>query len=118
MFWFKPKALKKIRDYDFKYDDFPDEPLAGDGTIGHAFERVYCFAAQSEGYYSGWLMTEHFALNELTSVSYVLTTKFSSVTDAVRNKLFTNLREYPKVYDFLRSIYRFFKRILRRAGVE
>ena len=87
--------------------------MPGDGVIGHAFERIYCFAAQSEGFYSGWLMTEYFALNELTSVSYVLTTKFSSVSDAVRNKLFTNLREHPKLYDFLRSIYRFCKKILR-----
>jgi len=63
-------------------------------------------------------MTDYFALNEITSVSHELSTKFSSVSDAVRNKLFTNLREYPKLYDFLRSIYRFFKKILRRTGVS
>jgi rhamnosyltransferase len=113
MFWFRPKALKKIKEYGWKYEDFPDEPMPGDGALGHAFERVYCFAAQSEGYYSAWLMTDYFALGEITSVSYELSTKFSTVSNAIRNALFTNLREYPRFYNFLRSIYRFFKRMLR-----
>lgn len=33
MFWFRPKALKTLIDYDWKYEDFPKEPNANDGTI-------------------------------------------------------------------------------------
>jgi rhamnosyltransferase len=113
MFWFKPEALRKIMKHDWEYEDFPDEPMPGDGTIGHAFERIYCLAAQSEGYYSAWVMIDYFMPVEITSISYILSTKFSSVSDAIRNSLFINLRGYPKLYNFLRSIYRFFKRVLR-----
>jgi len=72
MFWFRPKALQKLIDHDWKYDEFPGEPLATDGTLSHAFERLYCFAAQSEGYYSAWVMTVFNASTEITSLNHLL----------------------------------------------
>jgi len=72
MFWFRTKALKKFIDSNWKYEDFPGEPMPFDGTISHAFERLYCYAAQSEGYYSGWVMTVENASTEITSLSYLL----------------------------------------------
>ena len=72
MFWFRTKALKRFIDEDWKYEDFASEPMPFDGTISHAFERLYCYAAQSEGYYSGWVMTVENASTEITSLSYLL----------------------------------------------
>ena len=84
MFWFRTKALKKVIDYELKYGDFPDEPLPEDGTLGHAFERVYCFAAQSEGFYSAWVMTDKFALNEITSMSFILSSAKPTLYGTIR----------------------------------
>lgn len=60
-FWAKTQALKKIFDIEWKYEDFPDEPMPSDGTISHAIERIFPFIAQDAGYMSGWLMTEDYA---------------------------------------------------------
>ena len=114
MFWFKTKALKKIIDYDLKYEDFPNEPLPEDGTLGHAFERVYCFAAQSEGYYSAWVMTDSFATNELTSMSYVLSAAKPTLYGTIRKSLVEWLRKYPTPFKFLQKHYRKCKQTLKR----
>lgn len=45
MFWARPDAIKQILDKDYTYEDFPDEPLANDGTMLHVIERIiasYC----------------------------------------------------------------------------
>jgi rhamnosyltransferase len=74
MFWFRPKALKVLFDYDWKYEDFPSEPNHWDGTLLHALERIYAFAVQHEGYYSAWVMTDKFARVELTNLYFMLRT--------------------------------------------
>ena len=35
-FWCKTRALRKIFERDWKYEDFQDEPLPSDGTLSHA----------------------------------------------------------------------------------
>jgi rhamnosyltransferase len=68
-FWYRSKALQPLFEYNFDYDDFPPEPLEQrDGTILHAIERLYPFAAQNEGYYTGWLMSDNFAKFEVTNL--------------------------------------------------
>ena len=118
MFWFRVNALKKLIDYDFKYDDFPDEPLPVDGSLGHAFERIYCYAAQSEGYYSAWLMNDNAISTELTSLNYILTKKQNTVLGQLRKDIVELLRKSPGLYVFLRKIYRFFKKMLRKLRVR
>jgi len=114
MFWFKPKALKKLVDYDWKYEEFPEEPLPVDGSLGHAVERIYCFAAQSEGYYSGWVMTEDFSATELTTLWYILTRhQLHSPWGLLKRNLVIGLKRRPGLYIFLRNIYRKCKMALR-----
>lgn len=50
VFWAKVDALKKIFDYEWHYDDFPEEPLPKDATISHAIERVLPYVALDAGY--------------------------------------------------------------------
>jgi len=111
MFWFRPKALKKVKDHGFTYEDFPPEPLGEDGTISHAFERIYGFAAQSEGYYSAWIMTNTFATTEVTTLSYLLAKKQTKIWGATRQILFNRLRKHQRLYVFLRFFYRIPKKI-------
>ncbi len=72
IFWCRPKALKPLFSYDWKYEDFPEEPLAVNGTISHAIERARGYIAQHEGYYPGWILSDQFAKIELTNLTFML----------------------------------------------
>ena len=50
MFWARPQALKGIVGKDWKYEDFPEEPLPNDGSKLHALERILGAQAESLGY--------------------------------------------------------------------
>ncbi len=61
VFWCKTNAMKKLFDISWTYEDFPDEPLASDGTISHAIERILGYVAQDMGYDTGTIMTSSYA---------------------------------------------------------
>ncbi len=61
VFWFRPKALAPLFAKGWQHTDFPEEPLAQDGTISHAIERIYPFAAQEAGYYPAVVMSRDYA---------------------------------------------------------
>ena len=72
-FWFKSDALKTLFDLDLKYSDFPDEPTQNrDGTIMHVIERIYPYAAQQRGFYTGWLISDDYAKMEVTNLYKML----------------------------------------------
>lgn len=72
IFWFRPIALKKLFDFDWQYEDFPEEPLKENGTISHAIERIHPFVAQDAGYYPAWALSTSFASLEMTNLHYML----------------------------------------------
>lgn len=71
MFWVRTKALKALFDHDWKYDEFPKEPIDTDATVLHAIERIYPFVVQHEGYYPGWVMSDWFARIEITNWEFI-----------------------------------------------
>ncbi|MCI9592462.1 MAG: rhamnan synthesis protein F [Lachnospiraceae bacterium] len=71
-FWFRPRALESLFNKRWEYEDFPHEPLAPDGTLLHAIERIYPFVAQEAGYYSGYITTIEYAEMEYTNWDYIL----------------------------------------------
>lgn len=52
MFWARSSALKKLFDHVFSWEDYPAEPLAFDGSMLHAIERLLPFIAEDAGYSS------------------------------------------------------------------
>lgn len=50
MFWARPAALMPIIALGLTIEDFPTEPLANDGTIAHAIERLFTLAAECAGH--------------------------------------------------------------------
>lgn len=72
MFWFRPAALEKLLGMEWSYADFPQEPNALDGTLLHAIERLYPFAAQQEGYYSAWILSDAYAPRYLLNLYHAL----------------------------------------------
>lgn len=75
-FWCRTEALKKITDKNWTVEDFDPEPMPQDGTISHALERIFPFAAQTEGFYTGWLMTEEFAKNQMENFIHFSTNPY------------------------------------------
>jgi glycosyltransferase involved in cell wall biosynthesis len=55
MFWARPAALRPIIDLGLTWNDFPPEPLAYDGTLLHALERLLPFVAKETGFSVGGL---------------------------------------------------------------
>lgn len=94
MFWFRPKALKKLIEYNWEYKDFPKEPNDNDGTILHAVERIYPFVAQSEGYYSAWGMHDKFTAIEITNLHFMLREFSMSMYGAVGHQMGFNVANY------------------------
>jgi glycosyltransferase involved in cell wall biosynthesis len=50
MFWARPKALAPLFSLGLQWSDYPEEPLAIDGTVLHAVERLLPFSAAHAGY--------------------------------------------------------------------
>ncbi len=50
MFWYRPKAIKKLINYNIKLKDFPDEPLPVKGTSVHGLERAISYIIQGHGF--------------------------------------------------------------------
>ena len=70
IFWYRTSAMKLIFDYGWKYDDFPPEPIAVDGTLLHAIERIYPYIVQNEGYYPGIVLSDKFVSLELSNLRH------------------------------------------------
>lgn len=119
MFWFRPEALTTLFDYNWKFDDFPKEPVDYDGTLLHAIERVYGLVVQHEGYYSEWVLTEKNASIELTNLNYFLINSLK-----YQNFLLGSSAASPKKIKFKRKVkkiippflWNFFKKIYHKLG--
>ena len=70
-FWVRTAALRPLFDHDWQMEEFPPEPVAIDGTLLHAIERLYPFAAQQAGYYSGWLLSDGYARIHMDNWRYM-----------------------------------------------
>jgi lipopolysaccharide biosynthesis protein len=51
MFWARSKALEPLLALEWSWADYPEEPLAVDGTILHAFERLIPVVAEDAGFH-------------------------------------------------------------------
>ena len=52
MFWARTKALQNLFDAELSYSEFESEVGQLDGTLAHAFERLFVYIAEDNGYSS------------------------------------------------------------------
>ena len=71
MFWCRTAAMRKLFSKQWTYDDLPEEPVADNGTILHAIERIHPFVAQSSGYYAAWVHSDAAAASYMNSLYYI-----------------------------------------------
>jgi rhamnosyltransferase len=72
MFWFRPKALRKLFLHPWKWEDFHGEPYPHDGSLGHALERLICYVAQDAGYTTQQIVSSHQAAWTYAMLEYKL----------------------------------------------
>lgn len=80
-FWARSHALKKLFDKEWKYEDFPPEPMADDGEINHAIERMLQYVVEDAGYTVKLSMAASYAAHFLN----ILRDEVRTVGDIVRD---------------------------------
>ncbi len=70
MFWFRPKALRKLFQHPWKWEDFNAEPHHVDGGLAHVLERLVAYAAQDAGYLTQHILCPHLAAQNYVSLEY------------------------------------------------
>lgn len=114
VFWAKSKVLEKLFSKDWKYSDFPEEPMRNDGEINHAIERILEYVVKDAGYEIKIALSASFAgdfieqlheemknlwdqLDRIIGVdSYKRLDSYSLITEKIRNfaENYTNLYLY------------------------
>lgn len=61
VFWAKTQALTKLYLKDWKYEDFPPEPMKNNGEINHAVERILQYVVEAAGYETKIALSSSFA---------------------------------------------------------
>ena len=72
--WFRPAALKKLFDHEWKYSDFDDDKLRDGNYLSYAVERIFPYVAQDAGYKTGTVMTCEYAKKQTAiaqRISYI-----------------------------------------------
>ncbi|MFD2056928.1 rhamnan synthesis F family protein [Mesorhizobium calcicola] len=72
MFWFRPRALRKLFEHKWKWEEFNAEPDHLDGGLAHALERLIAYAAQDAGYTTQHIMCAHQAAHNYTMLEFKL----------------------------------------------
>jgi rhamnosyltransferase len=90
MFWFRPKALRKLFEHKWEWSEFNPEPHHVDGGLAHALERLTCYAAQDAGYITYQILNADSAAQNYSSVEYKLQ-KVQSYLDAGEFKYYHDL---------------------------
>ncbi len=78
VFWCRTNALKPLLEPDWQIEDFDPEPLPNDGALNHALERILPYVAASQGFLSGWILSDDYARVYLADLQYMV--------DAVKQK--------------------------------
>ena len=61
VFWAKTQAIRPLLEMTISREDFPKEPMAIDGSINHALERIVPYVAQSQGMLTGYIISNRYA---------------------------------------------------------
>lgn len=84
MFWFRPKALKKLFERRWKWEEFNAEPDHVDGGLAHAIERLITYTAQDAGY-----TTQQISSRNQISYNYsMLEFKYAELSTNIKESFF------------------------------
>lgn len=118
VFWARTSALEKLLKRDWKYEDFPEEPLPKDGTISHAVERVIEYTVKEAGYRVGSVMTDSYAETLLTLVQDNMRETFKILEDTMNIHSVHQLKQMDKQKKQIIQFFSVYEKVyLYGAGV-
>lgn len=77
MFWARTDALRPLLEYPWQYTDFDEEPLAYDGTISHAVERIIRFTSLSQEYKEYLCISDSYVCKYLSLMHVIARNEYS-----------------------------------------
>ena len=121
VFWCRTAALKNITDYHWRAKDFVENKNPKKATTSLSLERIISFAAQNEGFYTGWLMTENFAQNEIENFICFSTKNPVIISNEVVTSFYELFQHFkvllkPKMPAPIWSCLKFINRICEKFG--
>lgn len=130
MFWARTAALKKLLDYPWTYESFDPEPLANDGTISHAVERIIRFVSMDAGYKEYIVLSDRSAEKYLAQVQSDAREEYKILNDKLSihyhdieyyeswaDRLLSFVADFSEIYIYGARIYGIqCLKILRDAG--
>ncbi|MFT9296405.1 MAG: rhamnan synthesis F family protein [Acetobacter orientalis] len=130
MFWFRPKAIRKLFEYPWKWSDYNAEPNHVDSGLAHVQERLICYVAQDAGYATEQIVNAHIASwnyvmmeHKLQKLgSFLPLSSFSSQINTLKNSKYLSVKgafnqlilalkksfeyRFPKAFKMIRPFYR------------
>lgn len=103
VFWCKTKALKKLFAVPWNYCDFCEEPLPETGTLSHAVERIFAYAAQDAGHKTGVVMTCSYAAQLLSSVQDKMQGTYNFLSCEMEIPNYRELKKYERCVKIFRD---------------
>lgn len=100
MFWFRPKALRKLFAHEWQWEDFEAEPYPLDGSLGHAIERLICYVAQDASYTTQQILCRRLAEWNFGMLEY----KLQKLTSILPNANFSAQADF--LYHWKKASYR------------
>lgn len=95
--WFRTKAVEPIFTYQWKYEDFEEEPLELDGCTAHAIERAVPYIAQGQGYYTATIMEKQDAQRQMSGFELLYRNRWYA-SDVAEKILVRRLRLFAEKY--------------------
>jgi lipopolysaccharide biosynthesis protein len=86
IFWFRPRALRKLFAHPWKWSEYNSEPNHVDGGLAHVQERLICYVAQDAGYTTQQIISSRLAGWNYAMMEY----KLQKLCAALPNHSFTN----------------------------
>ena len=81
MFWFRPKALRKLFEYNWKFEEFNKEPMHCDGSLAHVLERLLAYVAHDAGYLACNIMSSEMMELNYTKLEYKMQRLVSNLSN-------------------------------------
>jgi len=102
MFWCRIQAIAPLLSCPWTYEDFPEEPVANDGTILHAIERLYGFICQSQGLLPAYVLSDSEAPRYIGDLYFTLREQNRRRFRFIHG---VTLREWTENFDELTEYY-------------
>lgn len=104
-FWAKTNALAKLFAKDWKYEDFPLEPMKNNGEINHAIERILQFVAEDAGYETRIVLSSTFAAAFIEKLRDEFSNLWEELDRVVGIKSYQEIDLYQNRLDKLKAFY-------------